>query len=325
MKVGIIGAGSIAGTMAGTIREMDCAQNYAVAARDYGRAAEFAQTYGFEKAYGSYEELVEDAGVELVYIATPHSHHYEHIKLCLNHGKHVLCEKSFTVNESQAREVLALAREKKLLLTEAIWTRYMPMRDMIDDVLASGIIGTPCTLTANLGYRIFEKERLIRPELAGGTLLDVGVYTLNFALMAFGKDFEKIESSVQMAETGVDAQESITLRYRDGRMAVLNATMMGISDRRGVIYGDRGFLEVENINNPQSITVYDGDYREVKRIPCPPQVTGYEYEVESCLKAVREGRTECPEMPHSETIYVMELMDELRRQWGLSYPCEEIS
>ena len=115
------------------------------------------------------------------------------------------------------------------------------------------------------------------------------------------------------------------VRYRDGRMAVLNATMMGISDRRGVIYGDRGFLEVENINNPQSITVYDRDYREVKRIPCPPQVTGYEYEVESCLKAVREGRTECPEMPHSETIYVMELMDELRRQWGLSYPCEEIS
>ena len=112
MKVGIIGAGSIAGTMAGTIREMDCAQNYAVAARDYGRAAEFAQTYGFEKAYGSYEELVEDAGVELVYIATPHSHHYEHIKLCLNHGKHVLCEKSFTVNESQAGKCLRWPEKK---------------------------------------------------------------------------------------------------------------------------------------------------------------------------------------------------------------------
>ena len=123
MKVGIIGAGAIAGTMAGTIREMDCAQNYAVAARDYGRAAEFAQTYGFEKAYGSYEELVEDAGVELVYIATPHSHHYEHIKLCLNHGKHVLCEKSFTVNESQAREAVSYTHlhGNMILVPGPIW------------------------------------------------------------------------------------------------------------------------------------------------------------------------------------------------------------
>lgn len=158
MKVGIIGAGSIAGTMAGTIREMDCAQNYAVAARDYGRAAEFAQTYGFEKAYGSYEELVEDAGVELVYIATPHSHHYEHIKLCLNHGKHVLCEKSFTVNESQAREVLALAREKKLLLTEAIWTRYMPMRKTLDSVLSSGVIGRPYMAHSQSGL-YYQRQR----------------------------------------------------------------------------------------------------------------------------------------------------------------------
>lgn len=329
IHIAILGVGSIAEKMAQTLNGMEGKDKefccYGAASRDRERAEAFAAKYGFEKAYGSYEEMAADQAVDLVYLATPHSHHYAHAKLCLENGKHVLCEKAFTVNAPQARELFDMAEKRGLLLTEAIWTRYMPMRRMIDDVLASGIIGTPCTLTANLGYRIFEKERLIRPELAGGALLDVGVYTLNFALMAFGKDFEKIESSVQMAETGVDAQESITLRYRDGRMAVLNATMMGISDRRGVIYGDRGFLEVENINNPQSITVYDGDYREVKRIPCPPQVTGYEYEVESCLKAVREGRTECPEMPHSETIYVMELMDELRRQWGLSYPCEEIS
>ena len=221
MKVGMIGAGSIAGIMAGTIKEMDCAQNYAVAARDYGRAAEFAQKYGFEKACGSYEELVEDAGVELVYIATPHSHHYEHIKLCLNHGKHVLCEKSFTVNESQAREVLELAREKKLLLTEAIWTRYMPMRKTLDDVLLSGVIGRPYMLTANLGYIISGKERIMRPELAGGALLDVGIYPLNFASMVFGDEVDTITGTAVMTETGVDAQNSITITYKDGRMAVL--------------------------------------------------------------------------------------------------------
>ena len=322
MKVGIIGAGSIAGTMAETIREMDCAQNYAVAARDYGRAAEFAQTYGFEKAYGSYEELVEDAGVELVYIATPHSHHYEHIKLCLNHGKHVLCEKSFTVNESQAREVLALAREKKLLLTEAIWTRYMPMRKTLDSVLSSGIIGRPYMLTANLGYIISGKERIMRPELAGGALLDVGIYPLNFASMVFGDEVDSITGTAVMTETGVDAQNSITITYKDGKMAALCSSAMGLSDRRGIIYGDNGFIEVENINNCEGIRVYDRSRNMIASYDTPKQISGYEYEVEACLRAIKEGALECPEMPHEETLRMMGWMDELRRQWGLVYPME---
>ena len=155
-----------------------------------------------------------------MYIATPHSHHYEHIKLCLNHGKHVLCEKSFTVNESQAREVLEMAREKKLLLTEAIWTRYMPMRKTLDDVLSVGVIGRPYMLTANLGYIISGKARIMRPELAGGALLDVGIYPLNFASMVFGDEVESITGTAVMTETGVDAQNSITITYKDGRMAV---------------------------------------------------------------------------------------------------------
>lgn len=326
IRIAILGAGSIAGKMAETLNGMEGLGErfacYAVAARDPKRAEAFAGRFGFERAYGSYEEMAADSQVDLVYIATPHSHHYAHAKLCLEHGKHVLCEKAFTVNAPQARELTELAQKKGLLLAEAIWTRYMPMRRIIDETLASGVIGRPCTLTANLGYRIFDRERLVKPELAGGALLDVGVYPVNFALMAFGKELERVESSVQMAETGVDAQESITLFYKDGRMAVLNATMMGVSDRRGIIYGDKGFLEVENVNNPKSVAVYDSDYREVKRIPCPPQVTGYEYEVISCLRAIEEGRCECPEMPHSETVFVMELLDRLRSQWGLKYPCE---
>lgn len=325
IRIAILGAGRIAGIMANTLNGMKEKDKrfscYAVAARELDRAESFAQQYGFEKAYGSYEEMLSDKNVDLVYIATPHSHHYAHIKLCLEHGKHVLCEKAFTVNAAQAEEVLALAEEKGLLLTEAIWTRYMPTRGMINEILASGKIGKPCMLTANLCYNSRWKERIIRPELAGGALLDIGIYPLNFAVMAFGEEIVKVESSVQMTETGVDAQESITLHYADGRMAVLNSSVNGIGDRRGVIYGETGFLEISNVNNPQMLTIYK-DYKPVETIPCPEQVTGYEYEVISCLDAIEEGRTECPEMPHADTIRMMKLMDGLRAQWGLKYPCE---
>jgi len=139
VKMGILGAGKIAGVMAATLREMDSVECYAVGARDLGRAEAFAAKYGFVKAYGSYEELVKDPEVALVYIATVHSQHFQHIKLCLEHGKHVLCEKALTLNEKQAAEVFALAKEKGLLLTEAIWTRYLPMRKRLEDVLAENL------------------------------------------------------------------------------------------------------------------------------------------------------------------------------------------
>ena len=152
MNIAILGAGSIAGVMATTLQPLKDVTCYAVAARDRDRAQVFADKYGFMKAYGSYKDMLEDPDVELVYIATPHSHHYEHIRMCLNHGKHVLCEKAFTANAKQAEEVMRLAESKGLLLTEAIWTRYMPMADKIREVVNSGIIGRPTTLAANLGY-----------------------------------------------------------------------------------------------------------------------------------------------------------------------------
>lgn len=322
VNIGIIGAGRIAALMAETLREMDTVSCHAVAARDHGRAKVFAQQYGFCKAYGSYEELLQDEEIQLVYIATPHSHHYEQIKMCLNHGKHVLCEKSFTINEGQAAEVLAMAKEKGLLLTEAIWTRYMPMRKTLDDVIASGVIGKPHMLTANLGYLISGKERIMKPELAGGALLDVGVYPLNFAAMVFGSDIKEIRGTAVMTDLGVDVQNSMTLVYPDGKMAVLNSSAMGLSDRRGVIYGDKGYVEVENINNCEGIRVYDGNRSLVASYETPKQISGYEYEVEACVRAIEHGDLECPEMPHEETLRMLRWMDELRRQWGMVYPME---
>lgn len=188
MNFGILGAGSIAGIMAETIQMLNKSgckdiSLYAVAARELPRAQSFSARYGVQKAFGSYEEMLADPALDLVYVATPHSHHYQHIKLCAAHGKHVLCEKAFTVNARQAAEALRYAKEQSVLVTEAIWTRYQPMRQMIRQILDEGRIGTPGLLTANLCYPVSDRPRIVTPALAGGALLDVGVYTLNFAEM----------------------------------------------------------------------------------------------------------------------------------------------
>jgi len=336
MKIAILGAGRIAVAMANTLAGLEAAcngaipetgerpQRYAVAARDFDRAKAFADKYGFEKAYGSYEEMVCDPEVELVYIATPHSHHAQHAKLCLEHGKHVLCEKAFTANTKQAEEILALAKEKGLLLTEAIWTRYMPSRRIISNLVESGVIGAAYMLTANLGYVITGKERLVDPALAGGALLDVGIYPINFARMVFGTDIKEILSAAVLTERGVDAQNSITFIYEDGKMAVLHSSMLVRSDRKGIVMGDKGYIEVDNINNPHKIRIFDLQDNLMECLEVPAQITGYEYEVLSAMKAIREGRLECEEMPHEETLEVMRLMDGLRAEWGVKYPFDTI-
>ena len=323
MKVGIIGAGSIAGTVAATLKEMENITCYAVSARDLNRAQVFASEYGFEKAYGSYEEMLQDPEVEMVYVATPHSHHYEHMMLCIDYGKPILCEKAFTMNADQARKIQSYAKEKGVYVAEAIWTRYMPSRKMIDDVLESGIIGKVNTLTANLSYPISHKERIMKPELAGGELLDIGIYGLNFALMHFGDDIESIETSVQFTDTGVDAMETITIFYEDGRMAVLTHSIYARSDRKGIIHGDKGYVVVENINNPQSISVYDVNDCLLAHYDVPKQISGYEYEFIESGDLIRAGEYESRSMPMDTTVSVMELMDSIRESWGMIYPQEK--
>ena len=322
-KIGIIGTGKIAGIMAKTIKKMKNVKCYAVASRDYSRAQAFAKEFGVKKAYGSYEDMVKDPKIDLVYIATPHSEHYENMRLCIENGKNVLCEKSFTANANQAEQIFSLAKEKNIFVTEAMWTRYMPMLTTIRGIISSGIIGTPSVLNCNLGYYVAEKERMINPQLAGGALLDLGVYTLNLAAMLFGNDVVKISSSCTMTPSGVDASDSITLLYSDGRMAVLNCTMLGMSDRRGIIYGTNGYIEIENINNFESVSVYDKDYKLIKKETAPKQITGYEYEVIASLEAIGRNAIECWEMPHAETLRIMRVMDDLRQEWGVVYPFEK--
>ncbi|WP_349667591.1 Gfo/Idh/MocA family oxidoreductase [Lacrimispora sp.] len=322
MKVGIMGTGRIASVLAETMVQMPEICLYGAASRSLEKAEDFAARFSIKKAYGSYEELAADSEVQLIYIATPHSEHSSNARLCLEHGKHVLCEKSFAANYSQAKEMIDLAQEKNLMITEAMWVRYMPMAETLKEVLASGIIGEPMTLTANLAYLVSDKHRIVAPELAGGALLDVGVYTLNFASLVFGDEITDITSSVIKTETGVDAQNSITLLYPGGKMAVLNSSIQVLSDRQGIIYGTKGFLVVENINNFESISVYNTDRKLVGSYQRPEQITGYEYQVLASKAAIEQGETQCPQMPHQTTLHVMKVMDELRKQWGIRYPFE---
>lgn len=321
MKIGILGAGGIARTMAYTVRNTKNAELAAIGSRSIGKAEIFAAEFGVPKAYGSYEELAADKDIDLVYIATPHSRHYEDCMLCMENGRNVLCEKAFTANARQAVKLIQYSEEHGIFLGEAMWTRFMPLRFVLDDILQSGIIGRITSLTANLGYPIENVERLREPALAGGALLDLGVYTINFAAMVMGAEVESIVSSCVKNDRGVDMHNSIIMNFSGGRTALLHSNMTSATDRRGVIYGTLGRIEVKNINNYEGISVYLND-GEVKYYLAPPQVSGYEYELEAAMSAVERGKTEYEEMPHSETLRIMRIMDDLRAEWGIRFPFE---
>jgi len=322
LNFAILCAGNIAGTMAKTVSQMSEVTPYAIAARELDRAKSLAGKYGFQKAYGSYEQLVNDENVDLVYIASQHSHHYEHVKLCLKHGKHVLCEKPFTVNQKQAEEVFALAKGKKLFLSEAMWTRFLPFADRLREILRSGIIGEPVTLTASFGMDLRHVERVVNPELAGGVLLDMGIYPLTFASMFFGTDIAQIQSACVKSNRGVDAQDSVTLVFHNRRMAVLNFSFLCDYQNQAVIYGDEGRIVLDDFYRAQSIQVFLKGEKEPRIFSVPFDYTGYEYEVRAAVKAIERGGLDCEEIPHEETLRLLGVMDQLRAEWGIHYPFE---
>ena len=321
-RVGIIGAGHIAEKMAWTLTQMTEAEPYAVASRSLEKAEAFAEKYGFSKAYGSYEDILDDPMVELVYVATPHSFHHAHVRMCLEKGKPVLCEKAFMLNRAQAEDVINLAREKKVFLAEAIWTRYEPAREILDGLIASGEIGTPTFLKASLSYPVEGKERVRTAALGGGALLDLGVYCINFALMNMGSDIEKITTTCRKNEEGVDVQETFTFQYRDGRTAMLAASVLCADDRQGIISGDKGYIIADNINNPLRFDIYRRGAELVRSVEVPQQITGFEYQVRACIEAIRSEKIEPDAMPHSEILRVLEIMDTLRKEWGVEFPDE---
>ena len=322
MRVGIIGTGWIAEKAAITLRGLNDIEAYAVGSRTKETAEAFAAKWGVKKAYGSYSELIADADVDLVYIGTPHSHHYDVTREALMAGKPCLVEKAFMANARQAKEMIELAHERNVFLAEAIWTRYQPAVGIVRKLIADGHIGSPRLITATLGYSMGDKPRIMRPDLCGGALLDLGVYALNFVRMFTDSDIESIDGHCVKSTTGMDLTNAITIILKDGIMANVQSSAQCVGDNIGVIAGTEGNLIIDNINNPQTITVNGPDRTYVETIHVPQQITGYEYQFLVCRDALASGLLEPREMPHAETLYMMQLMDGLRQKWDVRYPMD---
>jgi predicted dehydrogenase len=326
LRVGVIGAGWIAEKAAITLNGLDDCMIYAIASRSQAKADEFAAKWGVPRAYGSYAQLIADEDVDLVYVATPHSHHYDVTRQALRADKACLVEKAFMANCREADEIIRIARERHVFLAEAVWTRYQPIVDTVCTLISSGRIGTPRLVTATLGYSMGNKPRIMRPELCGGALLDLGVYALNLVRMFFPLPVSSMQSSCVKSDTGMDITNAITLVLdggSDGQLLCnLQSSASCVGDNIGVIAGTQGNLIIDNINNPQTVTVNGPDRTYVATIHVPQQITGYEYEFQACRQALLEGKLEAEAMPLSETMYIMAQMDELRRRMGVVYPMD---
>lgn len=320
-KVGILGAGAIAARIADCLNELSGFTPYAIASRDEAKAAAFAVTHQIEKSYGSYDELIADPKVELVYIATVTSTHAELAKRCLEAGKPCLVEKPFSFNSATTREVLELAKEKDLFCGEALWTRYMPLTHTVVKLANESLLGPVRHVTAAIGYDLHEVERLTSPELAGGALLDIGIYPLSFVVSIMGQLPANFAPSIIKWKTNVDAIDAIQLNFAKARSASVFATMTYNTENKATIYCTGGRIEVDNVNCPEKVTVYGTNGQPVQILQKPEkQKSGYEFEFMAAREAVMTGKIETPEHTHQDIIHLSAFLETIRRSAGIVFP-----
>ncbi|WP_342476956.1 Gfo/Idh/MocA family oxidoreductase [Paenibacillus sp. FSL H7-0350] len=324
IKWGILSTGWIAHQFATDLAHASNGVAYAVGSRSQESADKFAADHGIPVAYATYEELVNDPDVDAIYIGTPHPFHRENALLALRAGKAVLCEKPFTVNSAELEEVVAYAREHKLFLMEAMWSRYIPAQVKVREWLAAGRIGEVRLVKADLGFRADwnPEGRLLNPALGGGALLDVGIYPVSFASMVLGPHPEKVSSTVHIGETGVDEHFSLLLSYGDGVSASLNGGVRLNMHEEAYVYGTEGHIVVKGtLVNPKSAELYmNGELAEM--FEDERASVGYAFEAEEVGRCLQAGLTESPVMTLDESLAIMKLLDTVRAQWGLKYPGE---
>lgn len=321
IKWGILSTGTIAKNFAATCARMKGEiEIRAVASRTQGSADAFAAEYGIPHAYGSYEALAGDPQVDIVYVATPHSRHYEDMKLLIEAGKHVLCEKSFTTDAGQAEEIFALARSRGVFVMEAFWTKFIPLYGQIERVVLSGKIGEIRTVTAQYGYTTGRQARKFDPALAGGTLLDIGVYAVGFACMMLGYSFDDVRSCLVLNDVGTDMTDAVILRRGDA-VAQLTCAIGAQIPTHASVYGTLGHIDIPDFKNPERASVFV-DGQEPETLVSPFEVNGFEYEIREAEACVRAGRKESARMTGAQSVAVMRIMDEVRRQNGMRFPFE---
>jgi len=310
MNIGIIGAGHIAKKMAKTINKLDGFSNYAIASRSLDKAEKFKNKYKFEKAYGSYEEMLKDSNVELVYIATPHSCHYEQMLLCLKYNKHVLCEKILTTSEEDTRDVYKKFEEKGLLLQEALWTSFMPSRNIINDLLYKDrIIGNIKQMDASFKVPLMNKERVIRKDLGGGALMDIGLYSVTFILRTLGFNYSNFKTTMIKRLKEVDSKENIEFYYENDVKGVAKSDGTFITSLIVKVKGDKGYLYTDMVNCPNIIFVFNKFFIIKKVIVCKPKYGGFEFELIACKKAIENDLIECNEWTHDNSIQLQHIID----------------
>lgn len=328
VRWGILGTGRIAGLYADALRYCtDCADITAVGSRTYANAEKFAKKYNIPNIniYGSYDELVECPDVDVIYIASPNTYHYEHSMMALKAGKGVLCEKPLTISAKEAIALIEYAREHNLFFCEAMWSRFFPCEQKVREWIDNDMIGEVRLVNANFGFNapVNPESRLFKPELGGGALLDLGVYNIAFATMVYGEEMPlAIDGTAYKCETGVDAVTAISLQYPNG-LASLNCGIVCNMINRAIVYGHKGRIEVERFWASDKVRLIKYDSSDEVVFDCPHECNGYEYEVREVARCITHGLIESPYITHQDSINIMTIMDKVRDQIGLKYPNED--
>ncbi|HOU67294.1 MAG TPA: Gfo/Idh/MocA family oxidoreductase [Paludibacteraceae bacterium] len=308
----ILGAGHIAEKFSESLKVCQQAELYAVASRSLDKAENFRKDFGFKKAYGSYEEMLADPSVDIVYIATPNNLHFEHTMMSLNAGKAVLCEKPFGLNKSQVDQMIRKAQEKKLFLMEALWSRFLPSILKVKKEIEAGRIGTPKVLQAEFGFKAEynENSRLFNPSLGGGSVFDIGIYPLFLSLYLFGYPTEIKAISIP-APTGTDMTTSMLLKHKNGEISNLTSSFALRMETDARIYGEKGYLKLHRMfHMPTKLVCKIGDEDETE-LPIHWVGNGYNYEALEVMKCLDEGLTESRELPFSFSEDLISLIDKV--------------
>ena len=319
----VLGCGKIAGKFSSDLKLLPNANLYAAASRDLSRAQSFADNFGYEKAYGSYKEMVADPNVDIVYVATPHSHHLESTLLCLNHKKAVLCEKAFAINSHQVQQMIDCSKQNNTFLMEAFWTNFIPSFRQALEIINSGDLGKLKIVRADFAFNANKdpEHRLYNLKLGGGSLLDIGIYPIFASLAILGKPVE-INTLTNFSASGTEETIAMNFKYAGGEMASLISSFTCFSSTQAEFLCEHGYLRLERRwHNPTSITIWkEGDNEERTLPTIPSQGTGYQYEAAHVMKCLDENKTESDIMPLSLSLDLMEILDKVRQNAGIIFP-----
>ena len=325
IRLGVMGPGAIFRRMMADLHKADGVELRAIASRDLGRARSAAEKYGAPLAFGSYEEMAASQEVDLVYIATPHNFHMEQAIMCMERGKHVLCEKPMALNDSQTAAMIDCARRNGVFLMEAMWTRFFPATVKMQELIAAGVIGKVWHVAADFCFSgEFDPEsRMFAPELAGGALLDLGIYPMSAATLLLGHEPVQVHGTCAKAPSGVDGMDQVTMAYEGGATAHLLCGMSAVSAQTEVILGSEGRIEVPDFWHPTRVQVYNRSNQLVDEHVFAPENEGHWREFAHARECIIEGVWDSPVMPLEETLALSRIMTKLRRQWGVRYPQEQ--